>query len=192
MTSSHTAAPSLEGLVKSALHRSWWLLLLRGIIAVAFGVATFVWPQISLVSLVLVYGIYAIADGVLALVAAIRGGGIAPRWWLALGGIASLAAGALAFVWPGLTALVLVYLIGFWSIVRGVLEIVGAIRLRNEIPNEWSLGLAGALSVLFGAILVVAPGAGALGLLWLIAAWAVLFGLLLIWVAFRVRKLAKA
>lgn len=192
MTSSHTAAPSLEGLVKSALHRSWWLLLLRGIIAVAFGIATFVWPQISLVSLVLVYGIYAVADGILALVAAIRGGGIAPRWWLALGGIASLAAGALAFVWPGLTALVLVYLIGFWSIVRGVLEIVGAIRLRNEIPNEWSLGLAGALSVLFGVILVVAPGAGALGLLWLIAAWAVLFGLLLIWVAFRVRKLAKA
>ncbi|WP_436357194.1 HdeD family acid-resistance protein [Brevundimonas sp. CEF1] len=192
MSSSHTAAPSLEGLVKSALHRSWWLLLLRGIIAVAFGVATFVWPGISLVSLILVYGIYAVADGILALIAAIRGGGVAPRWWLALGGIASLAAGALAFVWPGLTALVLVYLIGFWSIVRGVLEIVGAIRLRNEIPNEWSLGLAGALSVLFGAILVVAPGTGALGLLWLIAAWAVLFGLLLIWVAFRVRRLAKA
>lgn len=192
MSSSHSAAPSLEGLVQSALHRSWWLLLLRGIIAVAFGVATFAWPQISLVSLVLVYGVYAVADGILALIAAIRGGGIAPRWWLALGGIASLVAGALAFVWPGLTALVLVYLIGFWSIARGVLEIVGAIRLRNEIPNEWSLGLAGALSVIFGLILVVAPGAGALGLLWLIAAWAVLFGLLLIWVAFKVRKLAKA
>ncbi len=120
MTSSHTAAPSLEGLVKSALHRSWWLLLLRGIIAVAFGVATFVWPGISLVSLILVYGIYAVADGILALIAAIRGGGVAPRWWLALGGIASLVAGGLAFVWPGLTALVLVYLIGFWSIMRGV------------------------------------------------------------------------
>ena len=136
MTSSHTAAPSLEDLVKSALYRSWWLLLLRGIIAVAFGVAT--------------------------------------------------------FVWPGLTALVLVYLIGFWSIMRGVLEIVGAIRLRKEIANEWSLGAAGALSVIFGLILVIAPGAGALGLLWLIAAWAVLFGLLLIWVAFKVRTLAKA
>lgn len=84
MTSSHTAAPSLEGIVKSALHRSWWLLLLRGLIAIAFGVATFVWPQISLLSLILVYGIYAVADGILALVAAIRGGGIAPRWWLAL------------------------------------------------------------------------------------------------------------
>ena len=192
MTSSHTAAPSLEGLVKSALHRSWWLLLLRGIIAVAFGVATFVWPGISLVSLILVYGIYAVADGILALIAAVRGGGIAPRWWLALGGIASLVAGGLAFVWPGLTALVLVYLIGFWSIMRGVLEIVGAIRLRKEIANEWSLGAAGALSVIFGLILVFAPGAGALGLLWLIAAWAVLFGLLLIWVAFKVRTLAKA
>ncbi|MGW8704969.1 HdeD family acid-resistance protein [Brevundimonas sp. NPDC055814] len=192
MSSSNTAAPSLEGLVKSALHRSWWLLLLRGIAAVAFGVLTFIWPQISLVSLILVYGIYALVDGVLALIAAIRGGGFAPRWWLALGGVVSILAAGVAFAWPGLTALVLVYLIGFWSILRGVLEIVGAIRLRNEIANEWSLGAAGALSVIFGLILVFMPGAGALGLLWLIAAWAVLFGLLLIWVAFKVRTLAKA
>ena len=192
MTSSHTAAPSLEDIVKSALHRSWWLLLLRGIIAVAFGVATFVWPQISLLSLILVYGVYAVADGVLALIAAIRGGGIAPRWWLALGGVVSILAGGLAFAWPGLTALVLVYLIGFWSIMRGIIEIVGAIRLRKEIANEWTLIAAGVLSVIFGLILVFAPGAGAMGLLWLIAAWAVLFGLLLIWVAFKVRTLAKA
>ena len=190
--SSSNAAPSLEGFVKSALHRSWWLLLLRGIAAVAFGVLTFVWPQISLLTLILIYGIYAVADGILALIAAIRGGGIAPRWWLALGGVVSILAAVVAFAWPGLTALVLVYLIGFWSIMRGVLEIVGAIRLRKEIPNEWSLGLAGAPSVIFGLILVFAPGAGVMGLLWLIAAWAVLFGLLLIWVAFKVRKLAKA
>ncbi|MCZ4108384.1 HdeD family acid-resistance protein [Brevundimonas diminuta] len=192
MSSSNTAAPSLEGLVKSALHRSWWLLLLRGIAAVAFGVLTFVWPQISLLTLIMVYGVYALIDGVLALIAAIRGGGFVPRWWLALGGVVSILAAVVAFAWPGLTALVLVYLIGFWSILRGVLEIVGAIRLRNEIANEWTLGVAGALSVIFGLILVFMPGAGALGLLWLIAAWAVLFGLLLIWVAFKVRTLAKA
>ena len=190
--SSPNAAPSLEGLVKSALHRSWWLLLLRGIAAVAFGVLTFVWPQLSLLTLIMVYGVYALIDGVLALIAAIRGGGMVPRWWLALGGAVSILAAVVAFAWPGLTALVLVYLIGFWSILRGVLEIVGAIRLRNEIANEWTLGVAGALSVIFGLILVFMPGAGALGLLWLIAAWAVLFGLLLIWVAFKVRKLAKA
>ena len=190
--SSSNAAPSLEGFVKSALHRSWWLLLLRGIAAVAFGVLTFVWPQISLLTLIMVYGVYALIDGVLALIAAIRGGGFVPRWWLALGGVVSILAAVVAFAWPGLTALVLVYLIGFWSILRGVLEIIGAIRLRNEIANEWTLGGAGALSVIFGLILVFMPGAGALGLLWLIAAWAVLFGLLLIWVAFKVRKLAKA
>lgn len=190
--SSPNAAPSLEGLVKSALHRSWWLLLLRGIAAVAFGVLTFVWPQISLLTLIMVYGVYALIDGVLALIAAIRGGGMVPRWWLALGGAVSILAAVVAFAWPGLTALVLVYLIGFWSILRGVLEIIGAIRLRKEIANEWTLGVAGALSVIFGLILVFMPGAGALGLLWLIAAWAVLFGLLLIWVAFKVRKLAKA
>lgn len=191
MTSSN-AAPSLEGFVKSALHRSWWLLLLRGVAAVAFGVLTFVWPQISLLTLIMVYGIYALADGILALIAAIRGGGVVPRWWLALGGVVSILTAILVFAWPGLTALVLVYLIGFWSILRGVLEIIGAIRLRNEIANEWTLGVAGALSVIFGLILVIMPGAGAIGLLWLIATWAVLFGLLLIWVAFKVRKLAKA
>jgi len=191
MTSSN-AAPSLEGFVKSALHRSWWLLLLRGVAAVAFGVLTFVWPQISLLTLIMVYGIYAMADGILALIAAIRGGGVVPRWWLALGGVVSILTAVLVFAWPGLTALVLVYLIGFWSILRGVLEIIGAIRLRNEIANEWTLGVAGALSVIFGLILVIMPGAGAIGLLWLIATWAVLFGLLLIWVAFKVRKLAKA
>lgn len=190
--SSSNAAPSLEGFVKSALHRSWWLLLLRGIAAVAFGVLTFVWPQISLLTLIMVYGVYALIDGVLSLIAAIRGGGFVPRWWLALGGVVSILAAVVAFAWPGLTALVLVYLIGFWSILRGVLEIIGAIRLRNKIANEWTLGVAGALSVIFGLILVFMPGAGALGLLWLIAAWAVLFGLLLIWVAFKVRKLAKA
>ncbi len=189
MTSSN-AAPSLEGFIKSALHRSWWLLLLRGVAAVAFGVLTFIWPQISLLTLIMVYGIYAFVDGILALVAAIRGGGMVPRWWLALAGVISILTAIVVFAWPDLTALVLVYMIGFWSILRGALEIIGAIRLRNEISNEWSLGAAGLLSVIFGLILVFMPGAGAIGLLWLIATWAVLFGLLLIWVAFRLKKLA--
>ncbi len=189
MTSSN-AAPSLEGFIKSALHRSWWLLLLRGVAAVAFGVLTFIWPQISLLTLIMVYGIYAFVDGVLALVAAIRGGGMVPRWWLALAGVVSILTAIVVFAWPDLTALILVYMIGFWSILRGALEIIGAIRLRNEISNEWSLGAAGLLSVIFGLILVFMPGAGAIGLLWLIATWAVLFGLLLIWVAFRLKKLA--
>lgn len=191
MSSPHAAMPTLDSLVKSALHRSWWLLLLRGVAAVVFGVLTFAWPQISLLSLIIVYGAYALVDGALALVAGIRGGGLAPRWWLALSGVAGIAAGVLAFVWPGLTALVLIYLIGFWSIMRGVLEIVGAIHLRKEIANEWTLAAAGILSILFGLILVFAPGPGALGLLWLIAAWAILFGGLMIVVAFRVRTLAK-
>ena len=108
MSSPHAAMPTLDSLVKSALHRSWWLLLLRGIAAVVFGVLTFVWPQISLFSLIIGYGAYALVDGVLAIVAAIRGGGLAPRWWLALSGVAGVAAGLLAFTLPGLTALVLI------------------------------------------------------------------------------------
>ena len=192
MSSPHAAMPTLDSIVKSALHRSWWLLLLRGIAAVVFGVLTFAWPQISLLSLIIVYGAYALVDGVLAVVAAVRGGGLAPRWWLALSGVLGIGAGAVAFVWPGLTALVLIYLIGFWSIMRGVLEVIGAIHLRKEIANEWTLAAAGILSILFGLILVFAPGPGALGLLWLIAAWAILFGALMIFVAFKVRTLAKA
>ena len=192
MSSPHAAMPTLDSIVKSALHRSWWLLLLRGIAAVVFGVLTFAWPQISLLSLIIVYGAYALVDGVLAVVAAVRGGGLAPRWWLALSGVLGIGAGAVAVVWPGLTALVLIYLIGFWSIMRGVLEVIGAIHLRKEIANEWTLAAAGILSILFGLILVFAPGPGALGLLWLIAAWAILFGALMIFVAFKVRKLAKA
>ena len=96
--SSSNAAPSLEGFVKSALHRSWWLLLLRGIAAVAFGVLTFVWPQISLLTLIMVYGVYALIDGVLALIAAIRGGGFVPRWWLAQ--ICSVKADLPTIFWP--------------------------------------------------------------------------------------------
>ena len=166
---------------------------MRGICAILFGVLTFVWPGITLLTLVLLYGAFALADGVLALAEAVMGGGApAPRWWLALVGLLGIAAGILTFAWPGITALVLLLFIAGWAIATGVLQIVGAIRLRKEIENEWLLIASGVLSVVFGLILVAQPGAGALALLYVIGTYAVLFGILEVWLSLRLRGYATS
>ncbi|MBO9710721.1 MAG: HdeD family acid-resistance protein [Caulobacter sp.] len=170
------------------LGRAWWLVLLRGLAAVVFGVLAFLWPHITLLTFVILYAVYAISDGIFALVAAIRGGE-GPRWWLILVGLVSLAAGVVALIWPGITALLLVMVIGAASIVRGVFEIIGAIQLRKVITNEWLLILSGAVSVLFGIAVMIAPQAGALALIWLIAIWAVVFGILTVGFGLRLRSL---
>jgi uncharacterized membrane protein HdeD (DUF308 family) len=171
------------------LARNWWLVALRGALFVLFGLMAFAWPGLSLVTLVLLYGVFAIADGVVALVAAIKGRGTGgATGWLIFVGIAGLIAGVITLLWPGLTALALLYLIAWWCIVKGLFEIVGAIRIRKEIDNEWWLVLGGALSVVFGAILIMRPGAGALALIWLIAVWAIVIGVTLLALAFRLRS----
>ena len=178
------------GLALRELAENWWLLLLRGIAAIAFGILAFGWPGLTLLALTLMWGFYAIADGVLALWAAIasKGGEMAPRWWLAVVGIAGILAGALTFVWPGMTALVLLMFIASWAIVIGVVQIWGAIRLRKEIEGEWLLALSGLLSVVFGVIMFAQPGAGALALVWLIGSFAILAGCVYIALAFQLKK----
>jgi uncharacterized membrane protein HdeD (DUF308 family) len=171
-----------------ALSRNWWLILLRGICAIVFGVLAFALPGLALVTLVLLYGAYALVDGVFALAAAIMGGAPTPRWWLAIVGLLGIVAGLLTLLLPGITALVLLFFIAFWAIAIGVMEIVGAIRLRKEIDNEWWLVASGVISVLFGLILVVQPGAGALGLIFVIGFYAILHGVLLISLALRLRR----
>jgi uncharacterized membrane protein HdeD (DUF308 family) len=170
------------------LAQNWWVVVLRGVAAVLFGLAAIAWPGITLAVLILLYGAYALADGVLALVAALasRQPGDFP-WGMLLAGLAAIAAGVLTFLWPGLSALVLVYLIAGWAIVRGVFEIVTAVALRKEIDNEWLLAASGALSVLLGIFLVAAPGAGAIALLWVIGAFAVVAGILMIALGFRLK-----
>jgi uncharacterized membrane protein HdeD (DUF308 family) len=181
--------PITGPLLLHALACNWWLLLLRGIAAIVFGVLAFLWPGLTLLTLVILYGAYALTDGVLAVVAAIMGpGGPAPRWWLAIVGALGIIAGLLTFLWPGITALVLLFFIAGWAIASGVFEIVGAIRLRKEIANEWLLILSGLLSVVFGIVLLVQPGAGALALIWIIGAYAILAGIVYIALAFRLRQ----
>jgi uncharacterized membrane protein HdeD (DUF308 family) len=171
-----------------ALAKNWWLILLRGLFAILFGILTFIWPGVSLLTLVLLYGAYALADGVLALWAAITGGTPAPRWWLSIVGLLGIAAGLLTLFWPGITALVLLWFIAGWAIAHGVMEIIGAIKLRKEIDNEWLLIAGGFISVIFGLIMLLQPGAGALALIVVIGAFALLYGILLVSFSLRLRK----
>src|SRR5262245_7289298 len=185
-----------EGLSLFAAHglhfltRNWWLLLLRGIVSIIFGIVAFTWPGLAVLALALRFGAYALAAGVLSLIAAVTGHDrSAPAWWLALVGVLGIAAGIIAFLWPGKTAFVLVIMIGVWAVMIGIFEIIGAIRLRHEIDDEWWLIAAGRLSVLFGLAILIAPGAGALALVWLIAAYAILAGILMIAFSFRLKGL---
>ncbi len=171
-----------------ALAKNWWLLLLRGIAAIVFGLLAFAWPGLTLLTLILFYGAFALVDGVLAIIAAITGGAPAPRWWLAIVGLLGIAAGLLTFLMPGLTAVVLLLFIAGWAIATGVFQIIGAIKLRKEIDNEWLLILCGVISVLFGVSMMLAPGAGALALVWVIGAYSVVIGALFVALAFRLRK----
>ena len=161
-----------------ALVENWWPLLLRGIAAISFGVLAFIWPGLTLLTLTFLWGAYAFADGVFALWAAVsgKGGEIAPRWWLTLIGIAGILAGLVTFVWPGITAQVVLVFIASWAIVTGVLEIWGAMQLRKEIEVEWMLALTGLLSVALGGALLARPGTGALAVVWLIGSFAILVG----------------
>jgi uncharacterized membrane protein HdeD (DUF308 family) len=148
--------------------------------------AALIWPNLTPVSLVFLFGAYLLADGLLAVIAGLtRHNGSRPWWLLLIEGFMGIAAGVLTFLLPGLTAIALLYLIAAWAIVTGMVEIVSAIRLRADIKNEGLLGLSGVLSVVLGVVLVIWPGASTLGLVWLIGAYALVFGLLQIGLSFR-------
>ena len=175
------------------LSRSWWIMAVRGAAAVIFGVLALIWPGITLLALILVFGAYAFVDGLFALVAAVRGRQLAggSRAWLVLEGLLGVGAGIVTVVWPDITALALLWVIAFWAVLTGVLEIVAAVRLRRVLDNEWLLILAGALSIVFGLILIVFPREGAVGLVWLIGSYAIVFGIVLFGLALRLRGLGR-
>lgn len=170
------------------LRRNWGWIVVRGVAGVIFGVLAFIWPAITLAVLVLFWGAYALADGVLALIAAfrVRDRG-KPFWALLIVGVLGVAAGLLTFFWPGVTALVLLAFIAAWALLMGIFQIVAAIRLRKAIEHEWLLALSGVLSVIFGALMLWNPGAGALAVIWVIASYAIVFGILLIALGLRLK-----
>jgi uncharacterized membrane protein HdeD (DUF308 family) len=177
--------------VLETLARYWWVVAVRGVAAVLFGLLAIIWPAITVTVLVLLFGAYALVDGVLALGSAIFGGRSAEgrRPWLALEGVAGVLTGVLTFLWPGITTLVLLWLIAAWVLVTGVLEVVAAVRLRREMQGEWLLALSGVLSVVFGILLIIWPTAGAVTVVWLIGIYAMVFGIALIALSLRLRKI---
>ncbi len=171
------------------LAKNWWVLLVRGIVAIAFGLLTWLQPGISLASLVILFGAFAMAEGIFGVWSAIDGRRHHEEWGvLLLEGLIGIGAGMVTFFVPAVTTLALLMFIAVWAIARGVLQIVLAIRLRKEIEGEWLLVLGGLASVLFGSILITQPEVGALGLLWVIAAYAVAFGVVLVSLSLRVRR----
>jgi uncharacterized membrane protein HdeD (DUF308 family) len=176
----------------SIVSQFWWTLVLRGVVAILFGVLAFMWPGVTLSVLILLFGAYALVDGIAAIIMGIKDYGDRERWWATLlSGVVSALAGLVTFFMPGITALALLTLIAFWAIVRGVFEIVAAIRLRHEIEGELLLGLAGVLSIAFGVFMLLFPGAGALAVVWWIAAFAVVYGVVMVALGFRLRGLGR-
>ena len=175
------------------LTRNWWVMLIRGVAGVLFGIATFFAPGVSLAVLVLLFGAYAMVDGVLAVISAVRRRGVSDRWWmLLLEGLVGIAAGIVTLVWPGITALALLYVIAAWALLTGAFEIAAAIRLRKIITGEWLLVLSGVASIGLGILLMIFPGPGALVMVLWIGAYVFVFGILLIALSLRLRSLDRS
>jgi uncharacterized membrane protein HdeD (DUF308 family) len=173
------------------LSKSWWVFLIRGLIAILFGFMAFAWPGLTVATLVIFFGAWALVSGIFAIFGAFAGRARHKDWWvLLLTGLLGVAVGLLTFWRPGITAISLLWYIAFWSIFTGIIEIITAIRLRKEIRGEGWIMLAGAASVVFGVLVFLFPGAGALALITIIAAYAVIFGVILVVAAFRLKKLA--
>jgi len=176
----------------TALAKHWWVFLLRGICAIAFGILAFAWPGITILTLVLLYGAHAIIDGATALGLAFSGHVPGKAWWpMVLVGVVGILAGIGTFAWPQITIAVLLAFVAMWAILRGIFEIVAAIHLRKHIENELMLGLAGVASIVFGTLLLAWPAAGLVTIAWLIGANAIVFGGLSIALAMRLKGLSS-
>ena len=178
------------------LSRCWWLVLLRGVLAIVFGISAFAWPGLTLVTLVTLFAAFAFIDGIFEVVHAISHRQEVEHWGLLLiEGLFGIAFGILAFQSPELTTLVggviVAFYIATWAIVTGAMRIAMAVRLRKEIEGEWLLVLSGTVSVLLGIVIMARPAAGALAMLYIVATWAILLGAILIALAFKARKFGR-
>ncbi|MFF0815284.1 HdeD family acid-resistance protein [Rhodococcus sp. NPDC003318] len=170
----------------------WWVLLVRGILAIAFGIVALVWPHVTVQVLIVVVGVFWIVDGLVSAVRAIQARKVVTSWvWWLAGALVSVIAGVVLFVWPDLTALAFAYVMGFWAILVGILEIIGAFQVMANGGQWIGVMVAGVLSLLFGLFLVIWPGSGITGLMWLVGIFALLFGVFFVVGAFQVRSAAK-
>jgi uncharacterized membrane protein HdeD (DUF308 family) len=172
----------------SVLARRWWLLALRGLLAILFGILALIWPELTVDVLTLIFAAYVFVDGLFTVISVIVDRELYPRWGRALlGGLLGMAVGVVTFIWPNVTQLTLLILIAAWAFLIGIFSIIAAIDLRKEMEGELLLGLSGVLSILFGLLLVIWPASGLLALIWMIGGYAIVFGVLLILLAFRAR-----
>jgi|SRR5262245_13628339 len=164
------------------------LLIVRGVVGLVIGVIAFAWPGVTIAALVVIFGFYAFVDGVTNLILGLTRGMHGRSWAMAVQGVVGIAAGVLTFFWPGITALALVIFIGAWAIVTGIFELVAAIRLRKVIRGEWMLALSGIISIVFGVLVFAFPGAGAVGIAWVLGAYSAAAGIILIMLGVRLRS----
>ncbi len=163
----------------------WWVVLLRGVLAILFGVLAFTWPGLTAVILVTIWGVYALFDGIVGIIAGIKG-----KWGsLVVLGLLGIAAGVVALLWPGLTAVSLLWVLAIWIIVAGAMQISAAIRLRKEVQGEWLWIASGVLMVGLGLLFFLRPGAGILSVTWLLGSLAIVWGILLVMLAFKLKGL---
>lgn len=166
----------------------WSSLLFRGIVSILFAIVAFAWPGITLAALTLLFGAYAFVDGVTTLVGAVQRGAHPHRWLLVVDGLIGVAAGVVTLFWPGITLLALIFVIGLRFIMSGALEIATAVKFKDELKSPVLYGLAGVASVILGILTFVVPGLTALALVAMLGAFALVFGAMLIALAFRLRR----
>jgi uncharacterized membrane protein HdeD (DUF308 family) len=172
---------------------NWWTVALRGLLAVVVGIISFFFPEVTLVVLVALFASFALLEGVFLLIAGIRTRKENDRWWiLILQGLLSIGAGVVTFLAPIATAIALLYIMAAWAIASGIIEIAAAIKLRKEIKGEWMLVLDGALTTLFGFALIAVPGVGLLVWMWMIGAFKLASGIVLIILAFRLKRIKNS
>jgi uncharacterized membrane protein HdeD (DUF308 family) len=171
--------------------RQWWALAIRGVIAILLGIVALLMPVAAVAAVAVVFGVFMLLDGIFAVIAGWQTRNTVRHWWaLLLEGLTGIVAGLLTVAFPIFAALVLIYFISAWALITGLMEIIAAIRLREQIEGEWRLALSGALSVLFAILLAVWPESGAIAIGWLLGAYAVLFGAVLLALAFHLKGLA--
>lgn len=180
-------------LLGGMVSRHWWILVVRGLFALLFAFASFMWPHLTLAALVFLFGAYAIVDGVVAVGHGLSEIGKNKQWWLKLlAGVVGIVIGVITFTWPGLTGLALLYLIGWYAILKGIFEITTVILLRRVVERKGFHILAGIAAIVFGTIMLFDPVTGALAVIWLIAMYATVYGLLLIFAGFQLHGFTRS